>query len=351
MSIRLMNETMDTDLAVSSKMVMLVLCDFADDGGRNCWPAIETIAAKSSLSERQTQRVMAELKREQLIAVAGSNVIGRRVLSNRYVINLKKLSDMAAEGRRRREELQQSRGDNMSPPVSDFFDDETPVDKCELEPETGVTFATEGVTFATTGVTSTTSRGDTHVTQSTINHHKSIQRGARAPETVDNFSGSPPPEPDDGEALREFPLDWQPCETCRSVLKVRNVDWPAQHVIDAFAAHQAGRWIAPRRIPNEFLKWVARQRGMDARSTAATPAKKSVSDEALRAWEEVRAANQLERSPPAGWSDARTPLALAEIGGLSSLRDMRTSDVPFRQKDFVNAFSRIASPAKRSATA
>jgi Helix-turn-helix domain len=309
-----------------------VLCDFADDGGRNCWPSIATIASKASLSERQTQRVMVELKQQQLIAVTGNTAIGGRGTSCRYVINVQKLAVMASDARLKRELALAQKGDNLSPfPV---------VDNC-LKGDMDVTLSEpERVTFETERVTSTTLKGDMDVTQSVINHQQAV-RDARERDPVDNLNGSLAPESSGGETLQLFPVDWQPCDVCRSILQTRKIEWPAQHVVDAFAAHKAGTWIAPRRIPNEFVKWVCRQRGMDARVAADPPSKKSVSDDALRAWQEVRTANQRERMPDRGWTDPRTKNALEAIGGFNRLRDMRTSDVSFREREFITAFSKV----------
>ena len=55
MSVKLMAAAWDLDIGSTEKMVLMCLCDFASDGGGNCWPSIATLARKCSKSERTVQ--------------------------------------------------------------------------------------------------------------------------------------------------------------------------------------------------------------------------------------------------------------------------------------------------------
>lgn len=52
----------------SKKLVYLILANHANDEGV-CWPSVDTIAAQSNLSRRQTFRRIAELRKEGLVQV------------------------------------------------------------------------------------------------------------------------------------------------------------------------------------------------------------------------------------------------------------------------------------------
>jgi hypothetical protein len=65
---------------LGSRLVLLVLADYADEDGGSCWPSIKTIANESLLSERQVQYCLRNL--EQLGEIEVSKGGGRR--SNRY---------------------------------------------------------------------------------------------------------------------------------------------------------------------------------------------------------------------------------------------------------------------------
>lgn len=55
MSVKLMAAAWDLDIPSTEKMVLMCLCDFANDDGGNCWPSIATISRKCSKSERTVQ--------------------------------------------------------------------------------------------------------------------------------------------------------------------------------------------------------------------------------------------------------------------------------------------------------
>lgn len=62
MSIRLMTQVWDLDLPPGEKLVLLALADQANDEGRQCWPAVLTIAKKSGQGERTVRRALADLE-------------------------------------------------------------------------------------------------------------------------------------------------------------------------------------------------------------------------------------------------------------------------------------------------
>lgn len=61
MSISLMAEAWRMTIPSTEKMVLLCLCDFANDRGE-CWPSVDTLAAKCSLSDRTVQKAIKQLK-------------------------------------------------------------------------------------------------------------------------------------------------------------------------------------------------------------------------------------------------------------------------------------------------
>lgn len=75
-------------------------------------------------------------------------------------------------------------------------------------------------------------------------------------------AGGAPANPD---LIAEFPATWKPCKTSLEMLKQHALPEPQPEHVAAFVGHWHGRSIAPRRIPGEFLKWMAKQRAFDAR--------------------------------------------------------------------------------------
>jgi hypothetical protein len=67
-SIKAMNWAWSISLAPTPKIVLLALCDIADDSGF-CYPSIHTLATKCTLDERTVQRVIRKLTDEHFLAV------------------------------------------------------------------------------------------------------------------------------------------------------------------------------------------------------------------------------------------------------------------------------------------
>ena len=83
MSIKLMSIAWDMDIPSTEKMVLLCLCDYADDNGRSCYPAISTLAKRTSKNARTVQRALRWLEKSKICV---SNT--RAGTSTDYTINL-----------------------------------------------------------------------------------------------------------------------------------------------------------------------------------------------------------------------------------------------------------------------
>ncbi|WOB06531.1 helix-turn-helix domain-containing protein [Piscinibacter gummiphilus] len=157
MSIELMTLAWKTALATTPKMVLLVMCDRADEEGGSLWPSIEYISRRSSVSERQVQRTLRELEEIGLLAVTGNAAGGKPGMTRHYGIKVPALREMArqATGAKASPLAQTNTGDTVSPLPAEAGDKATPVNR------------PTGVILSPVRVTPATETGDTHVTQST----------------------------------------------------------------------------------------------------------------------------------------------------------------------------------------
>jgi Helix-turn-helix domain len=73
----------DMDIPSTEKMVLLCLCDYADDNGGSCYPAISTLAKRTSKNTRTVQRALRWLQSNNICV--GSERAGN---STNYTINL-----------------------------------------------------------------------------------------------------------------------------------------------------------------------------------------------------------------------------------------------------------------------
>lgn len=80
-----MNLAWDIKMSPTMKLVLLALCDWANDSGF-CFPSMLTLARKACISKRQCQRIMSELIAMTLVHVVGNQQGG--VGSRRYQINV-----------------------------------------------------------------------------------------------------------------------------------------------------------------------------------------------------------------------------------------------------------------------
>lgn len=78
-----MTQAWKTQLPPGQKMVLLALCDHANDQGQQCFPSVETLAAKCSMSERSVFSHLSELEKLGVI-----QRINRRGRSTNYQINV-----------------------------------------------------------------------------------------------------------------------------------------------------------------------------------------------------------------------------------------------------------------------
>lgn len=92
MSVKLMAAAFDkTDLNTTQKMVLLVLCDHADDDGGSCRPSVARVAQKAALSTRQCQRVMKHLEALGYFKVI-ANEYGGRNMARHLQLNVQKIT-------------------------------------------------------------------------------------------------------------------------------------------------------------------------------------------------------------------------------------------------------------------
>ncbi len=140
MGVRLMSQAFSTSLPTSQKMVLLVLCDFANDDGLSCHPSIAAVAKKASVSDRQCKRLIRELELLELVKVVGNQYGGKPGSTRHYQINVERL-------------LTLSTGDthDTGDKLTRVTNEAERGDKCDMG-----------------GVTNEAQTGDTHVTQPPI---------------------------------------------------------------------------------------------------------------------------------------------------------------------------------------
>ena len=79
-----MAQAWELSLSPTMKLVLLALCDWANDVGV-CFPSVATIAHKSSISRRHCQRILAVLIADGLVEIVGNASGG--IASRRYRVN------------------------------------------------------------------------------------------------------------------------------------------------------------------------------------------------------------------------------------------------------------------------
>ena len=67
MSIKLMSAAWELDIPSTEKMVLLCLCDFANDEGHSCHPSVGTLSKKTSKDERTVQRALKWLEENRFL--------------------------------------------------------------------------------------------------------------------------------------------------------------------------------------------------------------------------------------------------------------------------------------------
>jgi hypothetical protein len=93
MSVKLMAKAWEMDLSQGEKLVLLALCDHANDDGV-CYPSQEYLAQKCSMSPRSLIDQINKLKKYGILTAERRQKSGGR-LANLYVINLDNFSQSA----------------------------------------------------------------------------------------------------------------------------------------------------------------------------------------------------------------------------------------------------------------
>jgi len=93
MSGEVYNMASECHLRPAVKAVLQTLAWYADTNGKNIYPAVNTIARRTSLKRRTVQKVLRELEAQLIICAVGSRLGGRRH-STHYEINIKKLQEL-----------------------------------------------------------------------------------------------------------------------------------------------------------------------------------------------------------------------------------------------------------------
>ena len=228
MSIALMTLARKTALPTNAKFVLMALADWADDNGINCYPSVYELAEYMTCSERTVQRLLRELEEGNWVAVVGNAQGGGS--SRQYALNVPQMEAVAAVEHARREAEKERRRRERKSELNPFVKGCQSVTPVNLS---GVTTTTQGVTHEAQGVTTTTSRGDTAVTPSTIDppyiHQRStIVVGADAPK---------PAKPASRATI--LPDDFQPNETAQQMAAELGLDLQAE--LAAFCDHHAAK--------------------------------------------------------------------------------------------------------------
>lgn len=90
MSIKLMTKVFESDLPTTEKFVLLAMADYASDSGESIFPSIETLASKTSLSDRSVQRAIKYLIEAGYLEMAMEG--GGRNHTNRYRIRCQRFT-------------------------------------------------------------------------------------------------------------------------------------------------------------------------------------------------------------------------------------------------------------------
>jgi len=159
-----MSQVWDYNFTGNRKLVMLCLADHCDDNGQSCYPSVPLIAWKTDISTRTVQRILSDLRAENVISIAAE---ATRYKPNEYHVHLKNATP--------KEPFRPPiRGDKMSPLTPKSGVTKTTVRGdilSPLDPRSGVTKTTvrgdkneiRGDKNDRSGVTKTTVRGDTAV--------------------------------------------------------------------------------------------------------------------------------------------------------------------------------------------
>lgn len=334
-------------------LLALALGDHAHDDGTHIFPSVAGLSAKTRQSERTVQYQLRNMEAAGWLQKVRDEQRGRPGMSDarrrgrEYRINPDWIAGKPLQPANPPPDGAQEKGAKIAPFSGDDQVEKGAIAIAPIPDE-------KGCNPEQKRVQSDAEKGATAIApEPSVNHqysnHQEESAGVRPPGPPGPDPASSPPTglthgSQDPDVSARFPADWQPCDLTRSLLQVRKLPMPAEFVISAFVAHWAGRWVTPRRIPNEFVKWVCREAVMHGGRVPTASDSGVTKAEAEAAWQEVRTANQRDRLPEGGWSKALTAQALAAIGGMAVLRDMRTDQVQDRQREFVRAYLAAGNP-------
>ena len=153
------------DLPPTNKLILLALCDWANDNGGSVHPSIETVAKKVGCSTRTAQRIIGELVCSRWIAVVGNHFGGAPGQTRNYLMNVRQLRAVAEAYDIKEEEERRSKKKRKYDDVP--HDEAFGIETGDIL--SGVTSGAEtGDIHDIQGVTSTTETGDMGVTLPTI---------------------------------------------------------------------------------------------------------------------------------------------------------------------------------------
>lgn len=343
--------------------VLMGLANHADPDGTGAFPAVSTLAIYARVSERTVQAALARLRESGVIRPCAEEIVAARISRkdrrpNGYDLDMGRVRSDLSEDEMRRIG---ARNKLLRPIIDKWLRDRAeaaeivadgvkqllhPVDGERGEPASPRANRT-GCNGGGHGVKPATSRGEA-ATSPEPSIEPSIEPPERGAQARDPSPAAPIPSHGTAapEAMTEFPADWQPCAASLALLAFRKNPLPAKFVIDKFVAHWAGRSIAPRRIPNEFAKWVAGEAGRNGGQVPTDADTGGGKAEAEAAWAQICAANQRGQFPKDCLSRPQATSALEAIGGWARVREMLTKDVPFVGRDFVKAYMQAAVPQR-----
>lgn len=129
-SFKLTQDAIDTtmEMSASAHAVLVVLCRFADDDGKNCYPTTETLSAKTRLHVRTVRGAIRDLEDLGLIVVSQRPGLVRRFSIN--VDLLKSAGDADHDGEHKSTGGHKSDGGHNHAPDPGIKVTGTPAEKC-----------------------------------------------------------------------------------------------------------------------------------------------------------------------------------------------------------------------------
>lgn len=76
------------DLAAAPKLVLLAMCDWANDDGASLHPSVRLVSIRASMSERNAKRVLHNLIDAGWLSVVGNSLGGKPGMTRQYQLNV-----------------------------------------------------------------------------------------------------------------------------------------------------------------------------------------------------------------------------------------------------------------------